>query len=154
MKGLYLKQHQANPLTKNAFRIRVSKSALLDEHLSPVDTCQVVGTMHVYKYWPLVRFAATVGKCDASQRNHQCRNAAFSRFIYTWQAGKWLVDGQYHPVLWMAKYTSRGNAIRMTRQTFGKYLPNKCVVKTVWQLFTWLSCTADSCWCICVTNQS
>jgi len=35
-----------------------------------MSTCQVVGTGHVYKYWPFYRFPPTVVKCDASEMSH------------------------------------------------------------------------------------
>jgi len=35
-----------------------------DKHLSVVDICHVVGTVIEYKYWPLVHFPPTVGKCE------------------------------------------------------------------------------------------
>jgi hypothetical protein len=34
-----------------------------DRHFSPVDTSHVLGTMHLYKYCPRVRFPPIVGKC-------------------------------------------------------------------------------------------
>lgn len=53
--------------------------------LALVNTCHVVGTVHLYKYWPLTCFPATVGRSDTSQRNYR-------RFVCTtWQADKWLV---------------------------------------------------------------
>ena len=40
-----------------------------DKHLSLVDTCHVVETVHLHKYWPPVRFPPTVHKCDTIQKN-------------------------------------------------------------------------------------
>jgi hypothetical protein len=40
-------------------------------NMSYVDAWHVVGTMHLYKYWSLVRVPPSVGKCD--RRNDQRR---------------------------------------------------------------------------------
>jgi len=40
------------------------------------DTCHILETVHLYRYWPLVHLLQTVGKCDARQRNgHYLENA-------------------------------------------------------------------------------
>jgi hypothetical protein len=54
-------------------KIPVSTTDGYDKYLSLVDTCHVVGTVHLYKhtYWPLMRFLPAVSKCDTSQRNRQ-----------------------------------------------------------------------------------
>jgi hypothetical protein len=41
----------------------------IDINLSLVDTCHVVGTVPLYKYWSHFRLALTVGECDTSQTN-------------------------------------------------------------------------------------
>jgi hypothetical protein len=43
---------------------RFSTSGICDKHLSLDGTCHVVGTVHLYRYWPLVRFPPTVCMCD------------------------------------------------------------------------------------------
>jgi hypothetical protein len=48
---------------------RFLTNCILFIHLSAVDTCHVIGTLHWYKYWPLVRFLPAVSKCDISQSN-------------------------------------------------------------------------------------
>ena len=40
---------------------RVLTTGIFDEYAAPVDTCHVVGSVHLYKYWPLVRFPRTIG---------------------------------------------------------------------------------------------
>lgn len=32
----------------------------------------IVGTVQLYKYWPLAHFPLTVSKCDTRPRHHQC----------------------------------------------------------------------------------
>lgn len=62
----------------------VSTAGICDKHLWRVDTCHVVGTVHLYKYWSLVRFPRTVCKCDTNQSNYQYRwntAVAFSRLV-------------------------------------------------------------------------
>ena len=47
-------------------------------------TCHVVETVHLYKYWPLVRLLQTVGECESRQSNHQYRenaDVAFSLLV-------------------------------------------------------------------------
>jgi hypothetical protein len=44
----------------------LSLVSMTDIHLSLVDTCHVVGTMHLYEYWPPVYFSVTDCKCDKS----------------------------------------------------------------------------------------
>jgi len=69
------------------------------------------------------------------------------------QSGYLWVMNQCHSAHHLAKHTSRGNAIAVTRYTFRKWirhecLPNKPVVETVHQLLIWLflRCTIiDAC---------
>lgn len=46
---------------------RFSTTGICDKHLSLVGTYHVVGMVHLYKYWPLVRFPPTVCMCDTYQ---------------------------------------------------------------------------------------
>ena len=39
----------------------VPTTGIFDEYAAPVDTFHVVGSAHLYKYWPLVRFPWTIG---------------------------------------------------------------------------------------------
>jgi len=47
-------------------------TGIFDKHLPVVNTCHIVGTVRLYKYWPLFRFPLIVGKCDTRQRTRQC----------------------------------------------------------------------------------
>jgi hypothetical protein len=40
-----------------------------DKHSSLADPCRVVGTVHLHKHWPAIRFPQTVAKCDTIQTN-------------------------------------------------------------------------------------
>lgn len=40
-----------------------SVELILEAAFPVVDICHVVGTPNVYKYWPLLHFPPTVGKC-------------------------------------------------------------------------------------------
>ena len=58
-----------------------------NRHLSLVDICPVVGTVHLYKYWPLVRSTPTVLQCDVRQCDFTTRcHVPTTR--YTGQADK------------------------------------------------------------------
>jgi hypothetical protein len=66
--------------------------------------------------------------------------------VYAWQAGRWLVSGQYHSLCWVVKCSGCGNtAIQVTMWTVGK-----CVwiwmfgqIKKLWEEY-------DSYWCGCL----
>lgn len=45
---------------------------IADKHLLVVNVCHVVGTLIVYKYWPLVHFPPTVGKCAQVKVTTNC----------------------------------------------------------------------------------
>ena len=68
-------------------RQAISAHGLTDRHLSLVDICPVVGTVHLYKYWPLVRSTPTVLQCDVRQCDFTTRcHVPTTR--YTGQADK------------------------------------------------------------------
>jgi hypothetical protein len=119
---------------------------MLDKQLSLMDTCHVVGTVHLCKYRSPVRLRTTVGKRKTSHRNHQCLFAkskiisAFPRLVISlllqvdWTSARvvWTrsrLPGNY---LWSAPqvqicdelYTSRGNKttfVPLTSSTMQDY---------------------------------
>jgi hypothetical protein len=58
-------------ITTGAASLSVLSTGTFNRHLSRVDFRHVVATMHVFKYWPFVRFSPTVRKCDVSRRTRQ-----------------------------------------------------------------------------------
>jgi hypothetical protein len=64
--------------------------------------------VHLYKYWPLVRFPPTVGKCDTNQSKKDSLKS---------------LDVSIR---------------RPYGRQYLEYLPDTLVVEQVWQLFTWL----------------
>jgi len=53
-----------------------------------VDTCHVVGTVHLYKYWSLVSSTPTVLQCDVRQCDLTTSRLATFPPLDTWQADK------------------------------------------------------------------
>jgi hypothetical protein len=50
----------------------VPMTGISDKHVPIVDTCHIMGIVHLYICWPLVHFPPTVGESDTSQSNYQC----------------------------------------------------------------------------------
>ena len=89
----------------------------LDKHLSLVDTCHVVGRVHLCKYRPPLRLQTTVGKGKTSHRNHQ------RLFVCQTENYFWFSTTRYNQCLAagrLAKCTSGVNAVTITRQVPGK----------------------------------
>jgi len=60
-------------LVENEVLSLVPTTVNFDKHLSLMDTCHVVGTMHFLHYRPPHRFQTTASRCDFGQRNYyQC----------------------------------------------------------------------------------
>jgi hypothetical protein len=90
----------------------------------------------------------SVGRCAVRQRNHHlftwrfenccCVTTTYFSATSRHVADTWLVPGQSVSLLRrVAKYTSCGNAITMTKRTFGKWhrfrnLSHKQAAETVW----------------------
>ena len=111
------------PIHRNAFGSRVPTTDIFGKHLSLAVTCQVVGTAHMHKYWPLVRFPPTADKCDTGQRNRQC--LFINRYLLLLSHGSFTLDKQTSDlcVECIFRYvecpsnTSRGQAVKMTKKT-------------------------------------
>lgn len=70
--GVIQGKKQFNKFSVIYFRSHVPMPGIADKHLSVVDICQVVGTVIVYKYLPLVHFPPTVGKCAQVKHITNC----------------------------------------------------------------------------------
>ena len=56
----------------NTPQLRVLTNCMLNRHLLVVDTCHVVGIMHLYRSWPIVPFTQPLCKRHTKQRFRQC----------------------------------------------------------------------------------
>lgn len=107
----------------------VPTNGIFDKHLSLVDICHIVVTVHLYKYWPRIsshrqsEHVTQVKKKspmfvylpirDLSLRSHDS-------FLFGKLTSEVCVDSQYYSVRQVTKCTSRGNTSTMKRQTFDK----------------------------------
>jgi hypothetical protein len=93
---------------------RFSTTGVCDKHLPLVGICHFVGTVQLYKYWPLVRVPPTACIWDTYQ-------------VITSIVG----------TLLLRSHNSLKKARCLLRQPFcGQYLPNKLVVETVWHIYS------------------
>lgn len=153
---------------QTSFWSRVSTIATYDKHLSLLHTCHVVETVHLYKCWPFLRFPHAVGTRDTSQRNRLCvftyqadtchRIPTTCLYLTSREGTSVCVDNQYQLVRRDTNYTSRGNAITMTRRTSATECPSTNVCQTSSgnsAITTHLDhCTIHNYWCTCQIHQS
>ena len=67
--------------TPRHFSSRVPMTGTFDRHLSHVDTCHIVGTVYLYKYWPSVRFSQATNKCNTKRIAYVCL-CIWSRLVF------------------------------------------------------------------------
>ena len=122
--------------------MRVPATGVCDKKLSLLNTSVVVVRVRFCKYPHLAHFAPIVCKCDTARINSQCYFVykvercccvPMTR-LYLTSRQVTCVDIQYHAEHPLVKYTSRGNSITMTRQTFSKSyrFANICQTNQSW----------------------
>jgi len=102
----------------------VPTTGISNKHLSLVDKCHVMGTAHLYKQRPLAHCPATVEGHDNSHKHGSVIYLSNLDILCSgFTTGLYLTYLPYfrrvavHSVRGLAKYTSGGNSITMTRQT-------------------------------------
>jgi hypothetical protein len=59
------------PIPPPTHLLSISTTDIVDKFLSLVDTCHVMGTVHLCRCCPFVRFPSGVSKCESSPSDHQ-----------------------------------------------------------------------------------
>lgn len=147
--------------------MRVPATGVCDKKLSLLNTSVVVVRVRFCKYPHLAHFAPIVCKCDTARINSQCYFVykvercccvPMTR-LYLTSRQVTCVDIQYHAEHPLVKYTSRGNSITMTRQTFSKSyrFANICQTNQSWYSMTNIGvvpCTVHMYWHIYQIHES
>ena len=92
----------------------VPTTRTFDTNLLLVNTWHIIGKQHLCKYWALVCFPVTVSKCKTTQNNHHCC---------------YILRLSFNKLHILTCFT------RMREHL--QYLPNRPVIRTLWQLFIW-----------------
>lgn len=105
----------------------IPSTGTFGKHISLLDTRHVVGTVHLQKHRPPVRFSPTVGKCNISRGYHQCVfaykiEACCVPTTRLYLTSRQVMCGGNHDHLARRVVTvvCRSNAITMAMQTPGK----------------------------------